>query len=176
MRGEHAASMCWSSKFQGQIIIKQIWKSVLQLLKTRVHNFCKKKRKTPNSTEKTHTYLIFTLILVVFKLFQLFLLDAPLFPPNISAGMSFPVNERQLIILRCTLSSLANPIVLWRWVCGDDNLTKNATNTATVSTLTFTADKKYHERKCQCWAMSTHISLAYNKSSDAMVITVFCKV
>lgn len=98
---------------------------------------------------------------------------APLFPPNISAAMSFPVNERQLIILRCTLSSLANPIVLWRWVCGDDNLTKNATNTATESTLTFTADKKYHERKCQCWAMSTHISLAYNKSSDAMVITVF---
>lgn len=98
---------------------------------------------------------------------------APLFHPTMSTDMLFPVFERRLVILRCTLSTMANPPITWKWVCGDDDLTVNATNTTTESTLTFTADRKYHERKCQCWATSPRLSLTYNKSSEAKVITVY---
>lgn len=101
----------------------------------------------------------------------IFFLDAPLFPPNISTDTLFPVIERQLVILRCTLPTMANPLITWKWVCGDDDLTMDAIDT----TLTFTADRKYHERKCRCWATSPRLSLSYNKSSEAMVITVICK-
>lgn len=101
--------------------------------------------------------------------------DAPSSPPKLNTDTSVPVHEGQPIMLQCSLSTLANPPVTWRWVCGEENLIPEKLHNDTQSTLNFTANRKYNQKTCQCWATSPIISLSYNQSSKAKIITVYCK-
>lgn len=88
---------------------------------------------------------------------------------------SLSVNEGDWIALKCSLHTLGDPYIIWRWMCGDDDLTINASYYSTQSTLNITADRKYNQKPCQCWATSPRSSLSYNRSSGAQAFTVFCK-
>ncbi|XP_055999868.1 neural cell adhesion molecule 1-like [Ostrea edulis] len=93
--------------------------------------------------------------------------------PQLTTVGSTSVDEGQSIILRCTLSTLGNPPIMWSWQCGYDTLTTGVTNTGTQSELTLTANRKYNQRTCQCRATSPSLSLSYNRASGTQTITVY---
>lgn len=101
--------------------------------------------------------------------------DAPSSAPSLNIVTQVPVNEGQIITLQCSLSTLSYPAIVWSWLCGDYNLTKDASNNMTQSTLNLTANRTYNLRECQCWATSPRLSLKYNKSSEPKTIIVHCK-
>lgn len=88
---------------------------------------------------------------------------------------SLSVNEGDWIAFECSLHTLGDPNIIWRWMCGEDDLTINSSRYSTRTTLNITVDRKYNQRPCQCWATSPKSSLSYNRSSRAQVFTVFCK-
>lgn len=97
---------------------------------------------------------------------------APSSAPSLNIVTQVPVNEGQTITLQCSLSTLSYPAIVWSWICGDYNLTKDASNSMTQSTLNLTANRTYNLRECQCWATSPRLSLKYNKSSEPKTIIV----
>lgn len=97
---------------------------------------------------------------------------APSLAPNLYTNTSFPVDENQTIYLGCSLPTSGNPRILWSWVCGGNNLTNEARNNATQTTLTFKANRKYDNRTCQCWATSPRLVYSYNMSSNPETIIV----
>lgn len=95
--------------------------------------------------------------------------------PELKNNSILPVDEGHSITLQCSLDTSGNPPIMWSWMCDDKNLTDNAMNTLLVSTLNFTANRTYDQKKCKCWATSPRPSLLYNVSSNPIVIHVFCK-
>ncbi|XP_056009626.1 hemicentin-1-like isoform X3 [Ostrea edulis] len=104
---------------------------------------------------------------------ELGVIYAPPAAPQLTADGSTLVDEGQSITLRCNLSTLGNPHITWSWLCGDDRLTTEMTNTGTHSVLTLIANRKYNQRTCQCRATSPRSSLSYNKTSGTQTITVY---
>lgn len=102
--------------------------------------------------------------------------DAPSTAPNLTVLTSLFVNETNPVTFQCNLPTMGNPSISWSWVCGDDDLTVNATETGTQSTLSFTAKREYNQRTCQCWARSSRMALSYNRPSGKKTITVYCKL
>lgn len=98
---------------------------------------------------------------------------APSTDPSLKVLSSPTVNESSPVALQCNVPILGNPSILWSWVCGNDDLTVNATKNGTQSTLTFTAKREYNKRTCLCWARSSKISLSYNRPSRNQTITVY---
>ncbi|XP_056009268.1 hemicentin-1-like isoform X1 [Ostrea edulis] len=93
--------------------------------------------------------------------------------PQLTSDGSTSVDEGRSITLRCNLSTMGNPHIMWSWMCGDDTLTTGVTNTGTQSELTLTANRKYTQRTCQCRATSPRSSLSYNRTSGTQTITVY---
>lgn len=106
----------------------------------------------------------------------LFLEDKPESKPNLTWLTSLAVNEGQNVTLHCFLRDLGNPHIIWSWICGYKNLSLQANNFATQSTLTFRANREYNQKTCQCLATSPRSSLIYNESSEIETITVYCKL
>lgn len=99
-------------------------------------------------------------------------LYAPSSAPNLNTNTTFPVDENQTIYLRCSLPTSGNPRILWSWVCGGNNLTNEARNNDTETTLAFKANRKHDNRTCQCWATSPRLESFYNMSSKPETIIV----
>lgn len=102
--------------------------------------------------------------------------DIPESKPNLTWLTSLAVNEGQNVTLQCFLRDLGNPPIIWSWICGYKNLSLQANNLATQSTLTFRANREYNQKTCQCLATSPGPSPIYNKSSEIKTITVYCKL
>lgn len=98
---------------------------------------------------------------------------APSGNPDLKNKSILPVDEGHMVTLQCSLGTSGNPPIIWGWMCDDNNLTDNATNTLLESTLTFKANRTYDQKKCKCWATSPRPSLSYNVSSNPIVINVF---
>lgn len=112
----------------------------------------------------------------IFNLFMFIYLDKPPTDPRLTALSSLSVDEGDAVTLQCNLSTLGNPPIVWSWLCGDDDLTLNATENTIRSTLTFTANRRYNQEACRCRATSPRMSLSYNRTSQNKTITVFCKI
>lgn len=102
--------------------------------------------------------------------------DAPSTDPVLGGLGSSSVDEGQQVTLQCSLGDLGNPPIMWSWICGGRNLTKNASYSELKSTLNFTADRQYNKKACQCFATSLRKPLEYNRPSEKKIVTVYCKL
>lgn len=101
--------------------------------------------------------------------------DIPESKPNLTWLNSLDVVEGQTVTLQCFLRDLGNPPIIWSWICGYKNLSLQANNFETHSTLTFGGNREYNQKTCQCLATSPRPSLVYNETSEIKTITVYCK-
>ncbi|XP_061184407.1 uncharacterized protein LOC133192412 [Saccostrea echinata] len=83
------------------------------------------------------------------------------------------VTEGQPITLKCTVHSSPNSTsVTWSWICGNDNLTRNATSTLQESVLKISSDRKYNGEACYCKVWPRSANETYSKMSNHKTINV----